>query len=118
MSCSRGGHCKPQPRSPGENIRDRINLGAQGEARDSTRTDIVTIGGAIALSLVLGVLLAQRTSLRARTLVSQIAAIAACSATVGMVAGITAAITVAIVTPLAHLLRRIFDGRRLAASGP
>jgi hypothetical protein len=78
----------------------------------------VTIGGAIALSLVLGALLAQRTSLRARTLVSQIAAIAACCATVGMVAGITAAITVAIVTPLAHLLRRIFDARRLAASGP
>lgn len=95
-----------------------LTSGAEGEARDCTRTDIVTIGGAIALGLVLGVLLAQRTSLRARTLVSQIAATAACAATVGLIAGTTAAITVAIVAPLAHLLRRIFDGRRLAASGP
>jgi len=76
------------------------------------------MGGAIALSLVLGVLLAQRTSLRARTLGTQIAAIAAIAATIGAVAGITAAVTVALVTPLAYLLRRIFDGRRLTASGP
>lgn len=86
--------------------------------RDGTRTDIVTMGGAIALGLALGVLLAQRTSLCACTLGAQIAASVTISATIGAVAGMTAAITVAIVTPLAYLLRRIFDGRRVAASDP
>ncbi|TMQ08209.1 MAG: hypothetical protein E6J90_41075 [Deltaproteobacteria bacterium] len=62
-------------------------------------------------------LLAQRTSLRIRTLSALAAGLAATAATIGAIAGLTAAITVAVVAPLTYLLRRIFDGRHLAANG-
>jgi hypothetical protein len=96
-------------------IRDPSSLG--WGTRDFTRTDVVTTAGAIAFGLVLGVVLAQRTSLRAGTLAALVAAIAASAAVVWAVAGFAGALTVAIVAPLAYLLRRVFDGQRLA-TGP
>lgn len=66
--------------------------------------------GAIALGSMLGVLFAQRTSLRWRTAISLVLALVAVCGSVALVAGPTAAITVAIVAPLGYLLRRLFDG--------
>jgi hypothetical protein len=73
--------------------------------------------GAVAFGLVLGMLLAQRTSLQARALAALMVGLAASAATVGAIGGLTAAITVAVVSVLTYLLRRVFDGRRLTANG-
>lgn len=68
------------------------------------------MAGAISLGSMLGVLLAQRTSLRARNAISLVLALAAVCGSVALVAGATAAMTVAIVAPLGYAMRRILDG--------
>jgi hypothetical protein len=68
------------------------------------------MAGAISLGVMLGVLLAQRTSLRGRTLGSLVLALAAVCGCAALVAGTAAAMTVAIVAPLGYAMRRILDG--------
>lgn len=68
------------------------------------------MAGTISLGLVLGVLFAQRTSWRWRTLGSLVLALAVVCGSVVLVAGMGAAMTVALVAPLGYALRRIVDG--------
>lgn len=80
--------------------------------------------GAVAFGLVLGAQLAQRASLRLRTLGALTAGLAAAVGTIsaiagltaGAIAGVTAAMTAAVVALLVSLLRRNFDGRYSAAN--
>lgn len=69
----------------------------------------MTAAGAIGLGAVLGVLMAQRTSLRWRTLGALVLALAASCGCVARLAGTEAAVIVALVAPLGYLLRRSFD---------
>lgn len=69
----------------------------------------MTAAGAIGLGAVLGVLMAQRTSLRWRTLGALVLALAASCGCVALLAGTEAAVIVALVAPLGYLLRRSFD---------
>lgn len=68
------------------------------------------MAGAISLGAVVGVLFAQRTSLRVRTASSLVLALAAICGATALVAGVAAAMTVALVAPLGYSLRRLVDG--------
>jgi hypothetical protein len=70
---------------------------------------IVVTAGAISLGAVLGVLLAQRTSTRARTLAALLAAVVTVSGAAALVAGSTAAVVIILVAPIGYTLRRLFD---------